>query len=307
MAKRKTNEEFKKQIYDLVGNEYDIKEEYVNNATKIKFHHNECNNDFEMRPCDFTNNNQRCPYCAVNLRSLHRTKTTEWFKERVKEISNDYEVVGEYKGRKKNIKMIHKKCNKEFLIRPDNFMNGCGCSKCYGNQKKTTEVFKEELFNLVKDEYSLLSEYINNRTKVKIKHNVCNKIYEVTPNLFLYGRRCPYCKSSSCENLIEKYLKENKIDFEKEKRFNDCRDKLPLPFDFYLEDYNLCIEYDGEFHYRNVYYESCLELTQKHDRMKDEYCKDNGIKLLRISYKEKNDIERIIDSALFEIEHSTIV
>ena len=160
----------------------------------------------------------------------------------------------------------------------------------------------------------MIDEYVNCREKIKLRHNKCGTEFFIKSNEFIIlGNRCPYCKSSKGEKIIEKYLKENNIEFDFQKRFSDCIDKLPLPFDFYLEDYNLCIEYDGEFHYEvkkfvegDEYNKQQFELTQKHDKMKDDYCKKNGIKLLRISYKEKDDIERIIDSALFEIEHSTI-
>lgn len=68
-----------------------------------------------------------------------------------------------------------------------------------------------------------------------------------------------------------------------------------LPFDFYLPEYNCCIEYDGTTHYIPNKYGSWntqenIELTQKHDKIKNEYCKKKKINLIRISYKEINKI-----------------
>lgn len=63
--------------------------------------------------------------------------------------------------------------------------------------------------------------------------------------------------------------------------------KLPLPFDFYLPELNICIEYDGEQHFKeNRHFggKEYLEKTKYHDQIKNEYCKNNNIKLIRIKY-----------------------
>jgi len=61
------------------------------------------------------------------------------------------------------------------------------------------------------------------------------------------------------------------------------------PFDFYLPIHNICIEYDGEQHYRSILKfggdDSFLKL-QKRDKIKTLYCKIRGIKLIRIRFDE---------------------
>ena len=77
-------------------------------------------------------------------------------------------------------------------------------------------------------------------------------------------------------------------------------------FDFYLPDYNLMIEYDGEHHYKPITYgcmsyeqaEENLEQRRELDRLKDDYCYYNNINLLRIPYWEKEHIEEIINDYL---------
>ena len=54
--------------------------------------------------------------------------------------------------------------------------------------------------------------------------------------------------------LIEKILQENSIKYDVEHSFDDCLYKNKLRFDFYLPDYNTCIEYDGEQHYQKKVY-----------------------------------------------------
>ena len=61
-------------------------------------------------------------------------------------------------------------------------------------KKLTTEEFKEIVYDLVGDEYSVIGEYIKSRQKIAIKHNVCGKILEITPSSFRAGHRCK-CKS----------------------------------------------------------------------------------------------------------------
>ena len=111
---------------------------------------------------------------------------------------------------------------------------------------------------------------------------------------------CPRCsnKMSKSERFISDFLKNNSINFIQEYTFKDCRDENPLPFDFYLPDYNCIIEYDGEQHYIPVIFSSSqkydpikrLEYTQLHDKIKNKYCLDHNISLYRISYKDNLSI-----------------
>ena len=61
--KKRDTAQFKKEVYELVGDEYMVLGEYVNANTNILMKHNTCNHEFEMRPNDFVNNNQGCPKC----------------------------------------------------------------------------------------------------------------------------------------------------------------------------------------------------------------------------------------------------
>ena len=77
-------------------------------------------------------------------------------------------------------------------------------------------------------------------------------------------------------------------------KFNDCRNKNPLPFDFYLPEYKTCIEFDGRQHFESIEHwegDNGLLKIKKNDSIKNEYCKDNDIKLIRIPYYEIDNIE----------------
>lgn len=125
---------------------------------------------------------------------------------------------------------------------------------------------------------------------------------------FINGtQRCPKCvnKMSSYEKIILDFLRKNNIEYIYQFRMNNCRDIIPLPFDFYLKENHKLIEVDGEGHFRpcnfnqisNLDAKKSYEMTLKHDKIKDEYCKLNNIPLLRVTYEDiKNQIyeEKII-------------
>ena len=78
-------------------------------------------------------------------------------------------------------------------------------------RRKTTKQFKQEVYDLVGDEYTVLGEYKNSKTKVLMKHNKCNTEWEVIPNNFLRGTRCPTCEPNHYEKkTYSQVLKEVK-------------------------------------------------------------------------------------------------
>lgn len=94
-------------------------------------------------------------------------------------------------------------------------------------------------------------------------------------------------KVSKGIHWITTVLKEQGIAYVLEKKWDGCRDKKKLPFDIYLPEYNVVIEYDGRQHFEPVKRwggEAALESCREHDRIKDKFLLDNEIHLLRIAY-----------------------
>ena len=211
--RKKTTKEFKEEVFKLTRDEYTVLGEYINNETKILMKHNKCGYEYEVKPNMFLQG-RRCPKCAGNLK-----KNTDIFKEEVFKLTGDeYTVLGEYIGASDKILMKHNKCGYEYKVKPSMFLQGRRCPKCAGMMKKNTDIFKEEVFKLTGDEYTVLGEYISNDTKILMKHNKCGYEYEVKPNSFLQGNRCPYCY----ENKIKLDLDEDaKICREKRKKRNN--------------------------------------------------------------------------------------
>lgn len=187
-----------------------------------------------------------------------------------------------------------------------NFKAGHRCLKCYNleTSKRQLIPFEErkefvESFGfkiLIKD-----SEYKDGSQKILLS---CPEGHEFNMCMhdFQQGNRCPYCNNSKGEEKIKSFLECHNMEYIKEKRFNDCRGKAkPLPFDFYLPNYNCCIEYDGKQHYHlNSYSFTLLDLMNRKylDNKKSKYCKDNNIKLIRIPYWDFDNIEKILELEL---------
>lgn len=106
------------------------------------------------------------------------------------------------------------------------------------------------------------------------------------------------CINSKGETVIKTLLRENDIAFIQQHTFNDCinpKTNAKLRFDFYLPDYNRCIEFDGEQHYyyrQNGYFtKDKVQEIQYRDKIKDNYCNNHNIDLIRILWYNINDIK----------------
>lgn len=189
------------------------------------------------------------------------------------------------------------------------------CSKeSYINKiTKSHSKFKDEFYNIHGyDRYTILSEYKTCKIKIKIKCNICGNIFNSSPSHLLEGHGCPFCVKSKGENRVENILKQNNIKYIREYMFDDCLGrtlKRKIPFDFYLEEYNLCIEYQGKQHYEPVELFGGGDSFKKqieNDNIKRAYCKNNNINLLEICYKDFDNIEHILLNKLNQLRYGVM-
>lgn len=283
MTKRKTNKEFLSQVESLVGDSYVFLIPYQSATTKIPYYHTTCGLVNYTTPDNFINSGSRCPFCNHGKKDNQQTFELKLLIRH----GHEYKTMGSYIKSSQVMEFKHTVCNHTFPMRPNDILQNEGCPFCYGTPKKTDAQFKQEVYDLVGDEYTVLGKYESTDKKIKMRHNKCNYEWSVAPNKFLHGRRCPACNESHGERLVAKVLRALHIKYIAQKRFTDCRYKKPLPFDFYLPDYNLCIEYDGIQHFEPFKHfggTKRLKLYKLRDSIKDKYCKKNNIKLLRIKY-----------------------
>lgn len=299
IKKKKDTNVFKKEVYELVGKEYTVLGEYVDWKTPVLIRHNKCGREYYVNPNNFKNG-RRCK--CKDLIKCHKDYVNK-LKER---YGNSFTLLSEYKNVDGLIKVIGNECGHTFELQANNLLSRGRCPICSLEKKRkeatrTNEQYKKEVYDLVKDEYSVLGEYTSVTSKIKMKHNICGHEYYVTPNNFLNkNRRCPLCNSSYANKKTYEILKSNDVNFENEYSFEDLHgvNNGLLRFDYAIfnsdNDLLFLLELDGEFHFNKIMEDDHYDELVEHDKRKNKYCKDNNIKLIRIPYTQFDNIENII-------------
>ena len=280
-------------------NKYDYSEiNYINAHTKVKIICPE-HGVFEQTP-DSHSRKHGCPKCNGGVNS-----DKESFIKRAKEKHGDlynYSLI-EYVNNNVKVKII---CSEHgiFEQRPNDHIY-YGCLICGFKSRAISKTMTNESFiKKAKEKHGNLYDYSNvnyvkSSEKIEVICRTHGKFYQ-KPNSHLNGSGCPLCKESYGEKIIRNYLVNNNINFIPQKRFSDCKDKRPLPFDFYIPKLNLCIEYDGIQHFKECYFNKSNEDFIKikiRDEIKNNYCnKPNKPKLMRISYKDFKKIESLLNN-----------
>lgn len=162
--------------------------------------------------------------------------------------------------------------------------------------RKTQEEFIEQSSKYHGGKYSYDKvEYINDRIKVIIGCSKHGEFLQI-PNVHLRSG-CPSCNESKGEKEISKFLDKYKITYKRQHKFEDCKNQYQLPFDFYIPLMRTAIEFDGIQHYQPIDYFGGLEAYNRlkiNDEIKNNYCEDNYINLIRIKYDQENIIWELL-------------
>ncbi|WP_440603289.1 hypothetical protein [Bacillus sp. GB_SG_008] len=305
--KRRTHEEFVKEFKDAVGDEYVLLSKYKNERTKIKVLHTVCNQEDDVTVRYFLKTGGSCKYCRNQTNGDRTRKPHEAYVSEIKsKLGDEYTILGTYKSNKVEIEVRHNVCGNTWFPQAGNFLAGSRCDHCYGKHRRTTEEFKQEVFERVGNEYSVIGEYERALGNVEMIHNKCGFTWSPRPNDFLNNdSRCPLCSKINSKGSIRiaEILESNGIEFKREYRFEDCKHINTLPFDFktILRGEILLIEFDGEQHFKPMEHwggEEAFKETQLRDQIKNEYCEEKEIKLIRIKYTEYDNIESILQEVL---------
>ena len=131
MGIKKTQEQFEKEVFSLVNTEYSVIGKYENCNTKIKFRHNICNNEFEMKPTNFCTNGQRCPICKSNFGKITLDIAKKEFLKKNLELLDD-----KYINSKTRMSYKCKICGDiHSATYSDIFYKNMGCANCSKNKK----------------------------------------------------------------------------------------------------------------------------------------------------------------------------
>lgn len=289
-----SNEEFIIKIKNIFGNKI--------NYNKIEY---KSQNHKVIINCDKHGDSTKFPQSLLRGSGCVKCEIknfkidTSLFIERSNKTHNfkyDYSLV-EYINDSTKVKIICKN-HGVFLQTPNTHISGSGCPICSGRYNYTLSEFIEKSKKIHNHKYDYTdTNYKNAHTKIKISCKKHGNFYQ-RPYSHLQGQGCPSCKESKGEISIFNYLTDNKIKFTRQKTFKGCKNKSLLFFDYYLPEFNLCIEYDGEFHSKPIFGLEYLNETVKRDKIKNEYCEKNNIKLLRINYTNFENIPKILESVL---------
>ena len=295
-----THEEFMEKFYKQNKNAENIEilGEYKTSYTKIKCKCKIDGHEWEATPHNLLNGNG-CPKCSGNAKLTHEEFMKKFY-EKNKNAEN-IEILGEYVNSSTKIKCRCRKDGHEWEVKPNDLLKGYGCPKC--KKGKTHEQFMKDFYikNKNAKNIEILGIYESAITKIKCKCKLDNNIWYTTPHGLLDDNGCPKCNASKGESEISRYLDNRNINYIPQHKFNDCRSKDKLPFDFYIPSLNIAIEYDGKQHYEIIDYFGGLDgfiYTKIHDTIKTIYCKENNIKLIRIPYTEYDNIEKILEKEL---------
>lgn len=280
MSKKLTNDEFIERV-KLIHDDYDYSMvEYNSLSTKIKVL-DTYKNEHLIRPDSLLVGNKLNMKSAINkekylINYFNEIHNNKFSYEKLTYISSDDKIV------------ITCKTHGDFTQTIDNHFKGKGCPKCNGKNRTTEDIINDFIkTHGEKYDYSKVN-YSGIKNKVTITCPIHGDFTQ-SPEEHINGCGCPVCKESRGERQIRLFLIENNIKFIPQHKFDDCKHILKLPFDFYLPEHNMCIEYHGEQHYKPVKIFGGIkkfELTLKRDKIKEVYCKKNGMTLIVIPFNQ---------------------
>lgn len=260
-----------------------------------------------------------CPKCWTKSDFMKKvaeksfTKTREQKNKVCKEkffnvLSKRTEIIllGKFIDMKKSIEFKCRHCNEKWTTSPAHVVNdNSGCPYCNSGLTKAKLNYINDVKDIHGDTVEVLGVYKNATTKILHKCNVCEEPWETTPSSIKKGSGCPCCNISRGEKRVYNYLKKLDLSFVQQWTEHNCKHYKKLPFDFYLPEYNLAIEFQGIQHekFSPPFHKTIEDLNKqkKRDKIKKEYCLENKINFLEIWYHEINDTEKIIDKKLSEL------
>lgn len=290
---------------------------------------------FKSRYYDGTREHWKCPKCVAQQIADYNKYTPEKAKEVLEDIFKDStqnfsfeKVLTTFTGYKNPVTIVcpkHGDFEETFRILTSKNINidYIRCPKCREENiiSKIESAIKYKNDNLGTDLTFLgfvggkYTTFVD--SKLLIRCNIHNITFESTiPSVVQYplNPTCPVCTAekenhiSNCEKLCLSILKkycDKTIDQQYTFKTFDkiCNKNRRFNVDFYIKDLNLIIEYDGEQHYNycSFYYNDYSAYVNQvnRDNCLNQYCKENSINILRISYKDKKRIEEVI-KAYFE-------
>lgn len=289
---------------------------------------NECGTKLILAPQFGWSRKQICPYCTGLVKTIGQYGNEQIvnFKKLIKKrqaYSKQLQIVGKFQIEaneyfNSNSKVAGKciACGTTFKKSMKSWLAGFQCPTCKANSYIRKLQEKLPFFDF--------SEFIYRgfEKKSKITCKECGKVFYKSCNELLYcdWKRCYHNlgRKSFGEAILCEFLDSLGIDYETQKTFDDLRsvNGRLLRYDFYLPDYNLLIEYNGDQHYRPVKFSSlCSENelmksfteAKQRDKIKERYAFKNDFLFLVINETYEHfsieDFKKTFGEAFDKTEH----
>lgn len=317
MGKPKTTLEFIEEATKLHNGRYIYsKSKYIDAWTKVIITC-EVHGDFVQAPGNHLKNlikkqkkGQGCPQC-MHIEVSEKLKHTNEQIDSLLLINNlSVKRIGNYINNYSKIKWECLNCNNNWLASPNGIKGGRGCPKCNDTKLSNFDVDNYLIGNNLN--IKRIAEYINAHTKINWQCLICEFIWNAKPHEimrgfskgfrkkstkeFREGSGCPQCSRGKNEKRVGEVLDLLKISHEKIRIDLDNKKLFP---DYYLQEFNYIIEYNGTQHYKptcfgNMTNEQAIfsfENQKKRDELLRNYCYNKNINLLEIDgrkYKGNN-------------------
>lgn len=194
--------EFIKRQMTLVGNgQYEPTEPCRGYGKKIRIRHKTCGKERFMRSTDLIWFGRECK-CKYDV-------TMEKLQARIDPGGREYKLI-RYHGKWGVGQMVtiqHKTCGRTFDVQLSYFVKNPYCRACRP-RNYSTERFRQDMRALTGDEYTVVGEFVDQTTKIKIMHKKCGTYTDGLPADFLNGKRCSLCSKSISEEDIKRVVKE---------------------------------------------------------------------------------------------------
>lgn len=303
MSEKKKPEVFEAEVRAVWGDRVELLTQYTRCLDKVLVRFKECGHECWKQPNKLLAG-QGCGVkeCHYGLLSRNKTRSSEQYLADLTAKGYHYELVSEFDGVGKKVTVKNLDCGHTYTANAANILYGSGCPVCHG--MKDTSSFSQTIEKKYPGEYTVLGEYVNNRTPILIRHNKCGYEWEVVPKTLLRHYTCQHCNKSLGEHLVEEFLKAHGLDYKCQYTFDDCRDENVLPFDFavFVNGEIRLVEFDGSQHFeghsRQWNTPEHHSKVAMHDACKNNYCESHKIPLLRIPYWKIRSFDKMLASFL---------
>jgi very-short-patch-repair endonuclease len=247
-----------------------------------------CKCEWATQPDGIINAGTGCPRCSKVERL-----TNDLADQKIK--GRKIKRVGDINGchTKTEFECLIQDCKNIWLANPSDIFSGSGCPKCYLKSKFGIKLTNELIDEKLKyRDIKRIDDSLGARKNIKFQCLVdgCNNIWYATPDNVIRITGCPVCKGRKNEKIIYNFLKKENIIFNRQFPIKFPTNKRSKRVDFFVQELNLIIEYNGAQHYTPICFgnydfeqaENNFILQQTRDIAIREHCIKNNINLLEI-------------------------